>query len=336
MIFAFRRVQTLQDVVDVIALLKRGATVGVEPVEGGLFGPTKPCAFRIYKHRSRHGKVGPKDDGSKCLRMIPDDLESFLVDYMSERRIFADLDVYPCDDDESIGRVWRHLNFSAGTWLTRTAIKDLLTILADHYGGTIEAQIPYGSDGWVEWIKGGHGAITLWHQPSRSEVEDLIEYGAKSIINAVAASSSRKWFIGMAGPYLMPDYGFLDHDPERTPEEAVIVSSEPTGIGPTWDATRAYYRLSGLQAAPDATDDEIKALAKRYVTGSQETALTCQDRPVRPVWTLPRKGATEDVWTYWGKWVRVVFEDEVEVELKKLASGRRRSSRGRHQERSGQ
>jgi hypothetical protein len=247
---AFLRLQTEADLFDVIALLKRGVRVCIEPVVGGIFGPISPCQYG-----------GVVSALTRVLRLSVTGLEDFLRAYFAHRVRFHILMVDAEQDEPAIREAWEILNHAAEYPLRAVGIAKLADLLARTYGGSVECQLPYGHAEWTDWVKGGHGHLTFWHQPSQSELTDIVRFGCRGIVRADA---HREWYRGGLD-FPFPDRGTLTQA-ELPLQAAYEATGGPSGLGPTWDAVRGNYRLMGLLCGPETTTlvrNEIRSKVRR-------------------------------------------------------------------------
>jgi hypothetical protein len=255
---AFLRLQTEADLFDVIALLKRGVRVCIEPVVGGIFGPISPCQYG--------GEIKPT---TQVLRLSVTGLEDFLRSYFAHRVRFQILMVEAEQDEPAIREIWEILNHAAEYPLRAVGIAKLTQILARTFGGSVELQLPYGHPEWTAWVKEGHGHLTFWHRPSLSELADIVRFGCRGIVRADA---HREWYRGGLD-FPFPDRGTLTQA-EMPLEAAYEAAGGPSGIGPLWDTVRANHRLMGLLCGPETptiTRNEIR-VRLRTIANKARTA----------------------------------------------------------------
>nr|WP_042675302.1 hypothetical protein [Methylobacterium sp. B34] len=257
---AFLRLTTEDDLFDLITLLKRGVKVTIEPVVGTLHGPVAPCKLELAPVE-REGVVINQLTG-KCW-MRPLDLEDFLRRYLVERRRFNMLILDPAADTEVIKAAWEILNHGADYPLRATWIAKLAKLLASHYGGAVEAQLPYGHPDWVDWVKEGIGHLTLWHKPSIHEITDIVSNGC---VGLVRADAMKPWYRGGLD-FQMPDKGTLTlKRGQMAFRDDYEAAGAASGLGRTWDAVRGNYRLMGLLVdgdVPHARRQEIRDEARK-------------------------------------------------------------------------
>lgn len=145
---AFLRLTTEQDLWDLIALLKRGVRVCIEPVVGTLHGPMGPNRWA----------TGPEKTARKVRTA---DLESFLREYLvyptRTTAVYVEAEAHGAEIHEA----WEILNYGADYPLRACGIAKLAQLLSRVYGGAVECQLPYGHPEWTEWVKAGLGHLTF-------------------------------------------------------------------------------------------------------------------------------------------------------------------------------
>lgn len=248
---AFLRLQTEQDLWDLIALLKRGVKVCIEPVVGSIFGPVAPCQWTTEPVTKKNTVV---------RRMQPTDFEDFLRLYLADHDRYNILYIEPVSQEPEIRAAWEILNEAADYPLRAVGIAKLAQLLARTFGGEVECQLAYGHPEWMDWVKGGHGHLTFWHRPSTSELADIVEHGCTGIVRA---DGHREWYRGGLD-FAFPDRGTLAAG-ETDLSVAYAGAGEPTGLGPTWDRVRINYRLLGLLCGPEVSNvrrNEIRTEAR--------------------------------------------------------------------------
>lgn len=266
---AFLRLQTEADLFDMIALLKRGVRVCIEPVVGAIFGPISPCQYD-----------GEIKQTSKVLRLAVSGLEDFLQRYFAHRVRFQILKVEAEQDEPAIREAWEILNHAAEYPLRAVGIAKLAQVMARTFGGSVECQLPYGHPEWTDWVKGGHGHLTFWHQPSVLELTDIVRFGCTGIVRADA---HREWYRGGLD-FPFPDRGTLTQA-DMPLRDAYEAAGGPSGLGPLWDTIRANYRLMGLLCGPDTP------MSKRNEIRTEVRPIAVKARTANPMLVITAHGA---------------------------------------------
>lgn len=312
--YAFIEIGTLTDCLDLITLLRQGATVGVSARTGHLFGPM----------RSLKLEIGEAVKGPLRQHITETTPEGWLSGLMRIRRFFSHLSTPQDANEPHIRAAHTILNSCAGIPLTRLAILRLAAMLPAWVGsGRVEPQYLYGDAEWTEFVKDGMGHVVMPYRPSEEELQDIADFGAKGVIVAETATERFPWFAGMSGPYPMPTHAVIDYDPQHDPYSAYSAASAPLGLGETWDTVRSMMPLSGLLwrregHTTDLEDDQaFKALGLRTLKvffGEPNRGSSKRVHPKlclsRPFPTIPREGAGAWVFENWNNTFRVDFSSD--------------------------
>lgn len=293
---AFLELATLDDVADLITLLRQGATVGVSAHPGRLYAPMRPHALMTERDRTKPTHT-----------ITQRDPEGFLRAYLGEAWNAANLVVLPSSARPFIEALHRTVGPETGCPLSSATILTVATILATWIGaGRVEPQIVYGDAGWDSFVRARRGWVVLPYRPSNTELQDIATYGARGVILAETMQRDYPWAMGMGGSYPMPVNGLIDHAPEDTAQHVYERATAPSGLSATWDAVRQRLPLSGLlsESEGEVFRAEGYAVWQVFRDAGQTPALAIS----RPHPTIPREGAGAWIGERWDGLYRVDFD----------------------------